>query len=551
MRVYAAFLLVFFVTLFSVSAQEQAPRSEAPTVSLPDMESEAQAVVPAIPAAPLPPLSELPEPAVPPELESPGSLRLPDSAWRSEVAENQETATSGESTFTEAQIGAGAFGEVNAALSISRPGVEPSFRLNFSHDSIDGFAFHERGQGFFRRNTNISARMRSSFGQRHSLLVLASYMDANTGMQGQSTDFYGLSHRFITLGTEYALPLGPLQLRTGLDAVMSERSPEIVSAASPVGVLAFQEYLIHPSLNLSWTYKDTESAFIAEYWLQALGGLEDTQIPLGRIAHLLQTRLGFNWETNGAFAMSAKAGYAWSSSLGHLPPFDIAMELGLGEFGLLGIRGGLAVEPQTLGDLWKEIPWLDAAPIAADNGRWNASLQLGTFPVGGFSAKLKGLWALSLDKSGRIVPQSPSVGDSRNLYSWTVLPYHLLDTEFGLSWSTEQMGPGVFTLSASWKAAWMDASVLGEQHFLAGMLEYREKEGVWGTSMKIDVAAKDQSFLLPLLDADVFVRLSSGLRLSAQARDILCAFSGQNGRIRYTPYLETGFRATLNLQLSL
>ncbi len=61
----------------------------------------------------------------------------------------------------------------------------------------------------------------------------------------------------------------------------------------------------------------------------------------------------------------------------------------------------------------------------------------------------------------------------------------------------------------------------------------------------------EDGFDVPVVDAGGFVSLTPELRFIAEFRDIVFAFRGTEGRIRWAPFLSEGFQASARLQISL
>ena len=205
----AALVVASFLSSFALSAQSAEDQgAAAPEVRLPDIEVEVGSVVPKDVDAPLPVLKILPlpssEPPLPPDVEP----SIPESAYKTEATLDRSARTALGETFTEASVGAGLWDAISATLSIYRPGSDPSFSMTFGHDMKDGFAFHEKGQGFSERRTALNGRVRGVFNELNAWTFSAGFLDEATGLQGKSADFFGVSHRYLDVRGDYKRQLG-------------------------------------------------------------------------------------------------------------------------------------------------------------------------------------------------------------------------------------------------------------------------------------------------------------------------------------------------------
>lgn len=522
--------------------------SGVPEVRLPDMEEEARSVAPRDVEAPLPPSGLLPLPSVEPPLPPERELAIPESAYRTEATLDTSARTALGETFTEASVGAGLWDAISANLSIYRPGADPSFSMTFAHDSKDGFAFHEAGQGFYERRTALSGRVRGAFDQSNAWGFSAGFSDEAVGLQGKSTDFYGVSHRYFDVRGDYKRLLGSA-LGGSLDAVAvvkaysASRAFEL-AASSPSGILGVDELSATPSAALSLRYQKLALTLNGEYDFRGLFGLADGVAPLDRITHRGRADLSGQWEVSSSLDLKAAVGFASSSSFPVLVPFSLAADAGLGGLASLSFEGGLRSEVSRFASLWRDNPYLDIGTLPPDDARWFAGAKVDFFLVPGLTAVVGADWAKSLSGGGRVVPSY--VAGSRALYAYSVAEYHTFQSKLGLRWLK-----GPVSFSARWESDWLDAPVVGEAQRLKAELEYRERNEAFGGAFSGSLGFSGSGLSAPVIDASGFVRLSPEIRFIAEFSDVAAAFLGTEGRTRWAPYLTSGFQASARILISL
>jgi hypothetical protein len=536
------------------AADQTAPVPAAPPLVLPDMDSEVRGVKPDDVQAPLPPTAALPMPADLPPLPEGLELAIPESAYRTEATLDTAARPELGETFTTASVGAGLWGGVSAALSIYRPGDDPSLAMTFAHDSEDGFAFREAGTGFHAGTTALSGRIRHVAADRAVWTASAAFADTATGLQGRSQDFSGVAHRYFDLEGGYRRPIGPLELNADLTGGLVDRTLERIAAA-PAGVLGVREASLAASASLAWRPAKFDLGFALGYGLAGAFGLGAGENPEPGFSQGLRADLRGAWDYSDALSLGAAFGYAYSSTIPLLFPFELSADAGLGQYFTLSAKAGLATERPTLAAAWKANPYLDAGAAPADDARWFASTRLDAFPLAGLTARLDLDWALSVPGAGRLeAAGNPTAAElRRGLFAYASRAYHSLASGLSLRWRPGSAGSraGGAVIGLAWTADWLDAPVSGSPQNLAVDLEYREPDEAYGGTLSAKFGFAAAGFDLPYINLDAFVRLSREIRLVGEFRDIAAAFKQSEGRVRFESYLAGGFQASAKLQISL
>jgi hypothetical protein len=274
-------------------------------------------------------------------------------------------------------------------------------------------------------------------------------------------------------------------------------------------------------------------------------GLDSEDIPKDRYSHRGGADLKADFELSSSLSLAADLGFASSVAFPALVPFSLSAEAGLGGFASLSLSGGLRSDLNTFSSAWQNNPYLDIGELPPDDARWFSDGKLDLFLAPGLSARLGGTWAMSLDGAGRITPVAPILG-TRGLYTYLVEPYDSLASTLSLRWVA-----GAASAGLSWIADWMDAPLLGERQQFKAEMEYRERAESFGGAVSASVGFGADGFDVPMVDATGFVSLTPELRLIADFRDIVLAFRGMEGRIRWEPFLSEGFQASVRIQISL
>lgn len=531
------------------AAAQSAPVPEG-SLALPDMDSEVRGIVSPDVDAPLPPLPPLGLPSLDLPLPAGAGLAIPESAYRTEAAAVEAPADPG-TVFTEASVGAAMWDGVSASLSVERPGADTSFGMAFSHDSADGFAFRGAGEGFNERRTSVSGRVRGSLGIGSGWSLSASFSDEAHGLQRRSRDFYGVSHRFLDVEAGVRAPLGPFRARAAMGASSAARALELAEA-DPGGILGAQELALAPRLGLDWTADRLTASLDGFFDFVGLLGVPEGLGPSDRSSHRGGAVASLGFDVSEALALGGSVSFSTSKAFPVLVPFSLSVDAGLPPYAAVSAKGGLATELSLLGDLWRENPYLDVGADRAEDARWFAAAKADLFLPLGFASRFGAEWRRSLDGGGRVLPAAPAADSARGLYGYSSTAYHAFATEAGLSWRLAGPGgSGSASLGASWRADWLDPRPLSRAHRLSADAEYLAADDAFGVlatlSADLDATGTD----LPVAGLSCFVRLARGIRLAAEASDILAAANGRDGRAAFAPYLARGFQASAKILLSL
>lgn len=517
----------------------------APALALPDMGDEVRPIQDRPVAAPLPELPDLPMPDRAPPLPASAEVAVPETAFRTEAQLDTQARPELGETFSEVAVGAWLWDGVSAGLSIFRPGSDPSYSLAFSHDSRDGFAYHDGGEGYSYRRTSLEGRVRGGESGSGRWALSAAFSDHADGLQGKSLDFYGINHRYLDASAQYRGPLGPLSFRSELSAANSALSLERGRGGDDEGT-GVQELSLSPRVALEWQRGRLALGLSGEYAFLGLLGSPEWVDAEDRYAQRGQTDLNLLFEYSPSLSFAGSVGLAVSKDLPVLFPFSLKVSAGLGEWASVNLEGGLASSLVSLAGLWRQNPYMDIGPLPREDGRWFGTLTADLYPTPDLTLRLGSDWAMSLAGAGRPTFETPPEGSSRALYLYGSESYRTLDS------SVELLGRmGQASLSLGWAASWLDLPVMGTAHRLRAAAEYRELRERYGASVGLVLPLDGGEFDLPKVDAGAFLRLSQGIRLIAEVYDTAAAFRYSEGRVFLEPYLATGFQAGLRVQFSL
>ena len=230
-------------------------------------------------------------------------LTIDDSAF--EVRPPLQTSSGGStasSVFTSGRLGAGSVNHVLGELSLFKLGDSPRFRLEFAHEGLDGYQFHEAGTGYFS-NTNTVTGWIQREDERSTLDVTGGFEERVEGMQGQST-YYSVGTRGTGAVVEFDWTPDPLVVVSGdLDATVTSR---ILSASGTGPVPREREYTITPRAGVTASISALDLQLETSYMLRFLAAGE---IPVHQDIDLIA---GFYIGRQNVFSVDGHAGIAYT-----------------------------------------------------------------------------------------------------------------------------------------------------------------------------------------------------------------------------------------------
>ena len=540
--------LVYFVLMLilpTVAGWAQQAQASGSSITLPDMTEEVRPLENQAPAVPPPDLPPLPLPAPVPPLPKEKDLTIPEGALKTTATlDTQSRADLGE-TFNEIRLGAGLWDGVSASLSLYRPGADPAFSLGFSHDSMDGFAFHTPGEGYTARATSLSGRLRGGTKDSASWSLQGIFSDESTGLQGKSADFYAASHQYLSLLGNYKVPLGPLYLSSTFDGHNAFLSLDKSRSAAAIDSVS-REVCLAPTVGLGWATDTLSLEARGRYGFAGLWGdtgslkASDTSKQSGGIDVVAA------YEASPSLSLGSSVGALWSSAVPLLVPFSLWANAGLGDQAAIQIKGGLESQTVTLESLWKSNPFTDLGPLVADEDRWFTRVALDVFPKPDTTVHFAADWATSFQDSGRVSFWQSVPASSRYLYSYGLQAFTSLLSTVSLRQRIKSVN-----LSITWESQWLDPPVVGKRQKLSGEIEYREQLERYGAVLSVALPFDEGGVDIPVINLNGFARVSPGIRMIGELADLAMAAKGTEGRSLWGPYVGTGFTAALKVQFSL
>lgn len=544
----AAVIISAAVPLFSQDSREGETPADAsgPTqpedtdILLPSEILEVEDIEIELIEAPLPDFSELTLPDIAIPLPAPEELAITAAALEIDpaapVAEIRPSETGERSLYSTGRVAVGSRNYLAGDIGVFWLGDDPSFNVQFSHESLDGFHDFSAGTGYFRRSDQISGELETGVGQ-FELNLDGAFEERDEGLQRQSSEFYSVDQRYVSGRTgltwrsegSFVARLGArIESATRL-FVTDSGDPQTDSAVRAGGDIEAAFEFDRGDVGLLFDY-DTRLEMDAEF------------------DQVFDTRLRADVALNVPVVLDASVGVSWQADRSPIIPFEAGIQGTIDDVLNLELRGGFRPLRPSYTRLWREVPHLGLqGQVLADGSEWfgQAGMNwLATSTVTLDSTVSFSVAEDAVDISGYSQTESRSPVDQRDITQ--------LKGVFSANWAPISW----LRLGGGYTGRFIDRRAIDPVHQLDSEVEIGPADGSAGVIFSNALPFYDEP-ALPLLGITGYASVTDGVELSlsfddllAPARDVPRARVGARDSSDY-PFIEPGFRATLAARLSL
>ena len=442
------------------------------------------------------------------------------------------------SFFSEGAIGVGTSAGITGDINLYHIGSQPDFRLRYYHESADGFAGKEAGQGFSSREELIEAEV-DFRDEKLSADVLVTYNELEDGLQ-DSAGYYTATRRTPELTGGISWAISDLWKLDGeLGASMSSLQ---LNAQNP---LSFGSFNIAPGAGIIFGSDSYNVGAEVDYELNGRTGGTSIVQDLGG-------SLVFTVAPADIFNLRGKAGLLWSGFSDLLYPFALEITGTTAVFDY-NVSGGYRAS-YTDRDILLDIFPAAAGPESAD--------VFGSMPLThGWFAEGGGRWNITERLSVNAALEFSVLRNSPEPASSALAGFNALS--FSDSTCLDA-GAGVylrftddFSVSAAWTGQMLkDLDWYRPLHNIYGEMEYNSASGNWGITGSADfsVYSESQSWYtndwLPEFGLEAYLRIADGFVLSIEGADLAAGLL-EDGRKVWGEYLDEGASLQAKIKISL
>lgn len=436
--------------------------------------------------------------------------------------------TSVSSFYSEGLIGIGNKYHLIGDISLFKTGDIPQFSISFSHDSIDGFGEHQAGESFFSREDELAGTLDVKWKGLVSETE-ASYLDSAFGLQGLS-DYHSVTHRFF-----------------GGDSMAYYEGLDHFSFGGGIGFYGMNRVLESlDSQNLTAFYLVPELSFSLQYpWISAgLNFNYEYEFPGSGYDNTAHRFYGDIWvdgdlpkyvSLGGTFSLD----YTLNQEL--FIPFSLYVSVTVKDFLFMNFSGGYEMNHARYYDLWQQYPVLGLDDDVSDWGAWFADAYLQWRILNNLTLEVGGKYQYQENEIELDLDDMQSTG----LYGAEKVTYHRLNLNAEIEYDPiEQL-----SLYLGWTGDVLDSPAYIPDHIIDFTMQAQMASGFFGGSLNTRFLFYPE-FVMPVLSGDIFIRISDGIRLYLEAKDIL-SLAMDEPRILLGDYEDVGFDIVFKASISL
>lgn len=492
--------------------------------------------------APLPEFAEpdVPDLAIP--LPEPGDMAITQAALDIDPAAPDApvgvTRTDERSLYSTGRVAVGTRNHLVGELGVFSVGQDPSFNLQFSHESIDGYHDRAPGTGFFDRSDRLAGELDTSFGEI-GVSGDGAVEVRSEGLQQQAPGFASIDQRYFTsaIDTSWS-PTGPLTVELGGFAdyaglrFSTTGDQESVSQVADRFGGATAAYV---------TFDAGEAGLYGNYETRSSEGRSFEQVLSG----------GLRGEYTFAMPLviNAGAGVSWNVDDDPLFPFELGVAATVDDVLNAEVGGGFRALRPSLTDIWREVPVAARdGETVSDGGQWYGRGEFNWLATS----------TLTIDTSAELTltegaidfdDYDPSSGrhplNQRNMVQ--------LVSGISASWSPARW----LRVSGGHQARFLDRRTIDPVQEFNAEAEVTTSEQRAGVRLDNRLPVFFDGPAMPVSGISGFASVTDGVEVSLSLEDVFSPLS-ETPRYRYSagkqeafPFIEPGIRATLSARLTL
>ncbi len=424
------------------------------------------------------------------------------------------------------EIGLGSMSQVSGKIGIYSSGRENAFDLQFGYNRYDGFQFEPPGSGFFHQDLRLEGEF-SSFPESSYLSFHGLYLETADGLQGRSSSFSELSHRFfegtgsLVLGMEEKVEFFLDVRGRGVEQVLSGAVP---ARGWEIGLTP----RLGMDITLSWFSINVEGS----YYVKGFPGFASA------VEHIIYPRLKAKAELPGGHAVEGNLGGRWTLGGPVLVPFSLGWNGNFPNRWGFSLSGGFRVKEKSYFELWQDVPYLAFGTKDPYTAGWFGEGELSVYPTSELTLEGR----LSFDYFTRGVSESYVTTGLIDLFFGT---FPSVTTEFTVYWDPK----GLLALSAGWSGSFIEWAPLFPAHSMYIRADLGNEESRAGGSLSLETQIWED-LRMPLLDGSGFIKISENVRFILTGKDLLAPLI-DGDRLGPAGYKTPGFRILLSAGISL
>lgn len=434
------------------------------------------------------------------------------------------------------------------------------FTIRFSHESADGYCGRNFISGYNDRDTVVAVD-RTFTNNGFEINAGGKFHSIGNGFQDLVENISNYNQNLLNgyANISYDFKSG-FYCGTLLNLDCYTRYIDFTSnnkTASTAADWVARESVISfsPLINTGWKGRGFDIFLSGQYWLDwdTEGSLSNDKNPFGinngRENNRGQFKLGLSWE-NDLVRFYGNSAIVFGTKLnGHniIAPFRMGLE---GRFPVyyanrkvaFHLEGGLDSYRNSLSELEKRYKFTGFSYIPEESSDWFGVFDF-SLPIGStFVISAGAEYRQTAFNNGIYNPVYEDKYYCNGLYGYKNGERKSLVSNVDFTFYINQ----IISISAGWKAKWMDLQALENHHVIFAGIHVQSIEAKWGASVKGAVAV-DAFDKTPFVDLEVFTRITNSLQIVMNCEDLV-KLCGNEVRLYGGHYIERSGTASMSLK---
>lgn len=432
--------------------------------------------------------------------------------------------------YAEGIAGGGYPGYIIGDFSLYRQSGRNPFRIDFGHETANGYSGNSLTSGFFDRNTYIAARKTFSY-EKMELDFTGRYENRANGLQDKCDYISDVAQDKIEGNIDWRVNFNnSFSLNTTINGDWYKRYPvitgdfyKIEDYAASVGIIDF-----NPKSVFTWkNKKNFYASVLAEYNLEY-----DTKDSFYDTRAINRGNFGFalGWNNDFVKIYGNSSAIIGNETGNHsvVVPFtagaDFSLKNGLSSRKILiSAKGGIDSYLPKVENLERFYKFSAAKVMPAETSDWLGSLDVSIPLKDMFTFNAKGEFRSTAYDNGTYHPVYDIDEDHPDFGQYTYIEDFMTQFNSDVSISFTYK---IFNIAAGWKNHWIDIPELCDRTELRLAISVLDKKARFGFDGQFREGFSNSNDKCPEVDLSVFFRLTKAVRLAVSATDVVKLWSG-------------------------
>lgn len=447
------------------------------------------------------------------------------------------------SVYAEGRVGLGYPAFFVGDFSIFRQSGNNPFKIDFLHESENGYAGNSLNENYFDKTTNIEAEKTFSW-KKMRLYLFGNFSLFEDGLQKKSDSISGVSKNEINILAKLDAKLPKnVSIKTSITGDFYKRYASIASWISGIpdnlnndkSLKNYERlssiFYFNPKISFDWQSSDNSSSSILEqqnYFWTSISIEEKLQYDIknyfdDRISNRVDFSFFVGYKSD-FLKVSADAFIVVGDKLGDhkvLVPFDLFFDFTIptkiSERKLkFSVAGGLMSELPKVYELEKKYKFSILNLLPAEESFWYGDFQM--------NLPIKNLWTFSIsaffkttaldNKTAKPFYEEKYFSNGQYLYDYENLTQ--FNTSIGLNFHWK-----IATFFLNWKSFWLDENVIENAHEISLLINLQDKKSLFNFDAEAIFPFGENDDKMPVLDVDLTFKVSKAVSLSATVSDFI------------------------------